>query len=282
MPALTIGTDTYKRRSANLPDIRYLNRFYEQNPTDQVKQFASIRRPGLANRIQVGSGPIRRTYWQSGFADDDLFIVSRNELFRLNNTPMGGDILTTITGNVEGSGTPDMVARKDYLFITDGITLQYTNGTTALANIVTPDDVVISSLDVLNSYVFCTVQDSDRFYWIEPGEVTIDPLNFATAESQPDTILQCRAIGDQIWMFGRNSTEPWYLTGDPAAPVAPAQGRPFSRGIWGGTAVQINDEVIVVGSDGRVYSVTGGAEPISYPGIEERIAIAMKIQQLDL
>lgn len=282
MPTLAMGTDTYRRRNANVPDISYINRFYESNPTDQVNQSASIRRPGLANRLQVGTGPIRTTYWQSGFANDALFIVSKNELFRLENTPTGGDSLYNITGNVFGTGTPDMVARKDYLFITDGITLQWTDGSSDLAKIDTPDDVVITSLDVLKGYVFLTVSDTDRFYWIEPGENTIDPLNFATAESQPDILLQCRSIGDQIWMFGRKSTEPWYLSGDADAPVMPAQGRPYSRGIWGGTAVQIGDEVIVLGDDGKVYSVTGGAEPISYPGIEERISNAMKIQQLDL
>lgn len=282
MTKIPLGLETYQRRNGDEPDIRFVNRFLEADPTDQVGGVAALRRPGLRSRIQAGDGPIRRVYWQSGFANNELFIVSKNQLLRLKNSPTEGDDLTLLPGFVYGRGTPSMAARKDYLFIADGVFFQYTDGFTDLFPIVTPDEVVISSICVVKGYVICLVKDSDRFYWIEPGEVTIDPLNFATAESQPDIGIEVQAIGDQFWVFGQRSTEPWYFTGDLNAPVAPVQGRPYDRGSWGGTAVKINDEIILVGSDARVYSVTSGAQPISTPGIEERIARAMKIQILDV
>ena len=281
MTNIPLGQETYQRKRASEPDIRYVNRYYETDPTDLVNGVAAIRRPGLVARIQVGSGPIRNTYWQSGFCDDDLFIVSKNELFRLHNTPTEGDHLTPIPGLIYGHGTPSMAARDDYLFIADGVFLQYTDGTAELTLIETPDDVVIVSITIIESYVIC-LTTSGRFYWIEPGEVTIDPLNFATLESQPDIGIEVMQVGDQFWGFGSKSTEPWYLTGDFAAPLAPVQGRPYDHGAWGGTPIKIGDEVILVGEDGRVYSVTSGADPISTPGIEERIAKAMKIQMLDI
>lgn len=278
---LPLGMETYQRRRGDEPDVRFVNRYLEADPTDQVGGVAALLRPGLYHRLEAGDGPIRRTYWQSGFADGDLFIISKNQLLRLHWTPTEGDELTLMSGFVYGNGTPSVAARADFLFIADGVLLQYTDGTSALAQVVTPDDVVISSITVLKSFVFCAVQNSDRIYWIEPGETTIDPLNFVTAESQPDIIIELQAIGDQFWAFGQKTTEPWYLTGDAEAPVQPVQGRPFDRGTWGGTAVKINDEIILVGADGRVYSITAGADPISTPGIEERIAKAMKIEILD-
>src|SRR5690606_37371798 len=132
------------------------------------------------------------------------------------------------------------------------------------------------------SFVFLAVSNSAQIYWIDPGETEIDRLDFVTAESQPDIVRQLMTAGDQFWAFGEKTTEPWYLPGIDEAPVAPVQGRPLDRGVWAGTAVKSDEEVIVVGSDGRVYSVTSGAQPISDPGIEERIGRAMKILVLDL
>lgn len=282
MTKIPLGMETYQRRHGDEPDIRFVNRFLESDPTDQVGGVAALRRPGLLKRIEAGDGPIRRVYWQSGFADNDLFIFSKNQLLRLHNTPTEGDTLTLLTGFIYGHGTPSVAAREDWLFIADGVLLQYTDGVADLVQIVTPDEVIISSICIVKGYVICLVQNSDRFYWIEPGDNIIDPLNFATFESQPDIGIEVQAFGDQFWGFGQKTTEPWYFTGDPDAPVQPVQGRPFDRGVWGGTIVRINEEIILVGADGRVYSVTSGAEPISSPGIEERIATAMKIQVLDI
>lgn len=282
MSKIPLGMETYERRRGDEPDIRFVNRFLEADPTDQIGGVAALRRPGLNNRINVGDGPIRRVFWQSGFFKDALFIISDHELYRMTNTTTEGDKLTLCTGFVYGTSTPSVAVRDDYIFIADGTLLQYSNGNNIMTQILTPDEVIISSIAVVRSYVVCLVQNSDRFYWIDPGALVIDPLDFATAESQPDVGVEVQAFGDQFWIFGRETTEPWFFTGDALAPVAPVQGRPFDRGAWGGTAVKVNDEIILVGQDGRVYSVRGGADPISTPGVEERIAKAMKIQVGDL
>lgn len=286
---IPIGTDTYQRKRASEPDIRYINRFYEKDPTDQVNGVASIRRPGLRPRIEVGDGPIRRIFTQSGFANDAAFIVSKTSLYNLQHSFDTGDNLTLMVGAVNGAGAPSMVARKDYMFIADGITLQYTDGTAPLVQVVMPDDVAPVSLAIVDEFVFITIQQDlpnghpgDQFYWINPGEVTVDALNFATAESNPDILLQAQALGDQLVLLGKDSTEFWYGTGDANAPFSPIQGRPYARGVWGGTAMLLNDVLHVVGSDGRVYEITDTAKPVSTPGIEERIINAQKIQQIDM
>lgn len=148
---------------------------------------------------------------------------------------------------------------------------------TSLVTVPLPDDVSATSLDYIKGYVIVTVGEpfAQRFYWVQPGGNSVDPLDFAEAESSLDPVLNVRTISDQFWLFGTNTTEPWYVTGDAATPMAPVQGRPYNRGIWEGTAVKVNDSVILVGQDGRVYDVGSGPNPISYPGIEERIRRAM-------
>lgn len=157
-------------------------------------------------------------------------------------------------------------------------------GTTTFRQVPTPDDVGIKSVCFLSGFIVCVCSQgygvNGRFYWIEPGETTIDPLNFATAERLPDGVLSCRAVGDQLWLFGTDTTEIWYITGDAIALFQRVQGRLFDHGVWEGTDVQIGDNLFIVDAEGVVYSVTGGGpERISDNSIEERIREAMIISR---
>jgi len=150
----------------------------------------------------------------------------------------------------------------------------------------TPDDVGIISLGYIASYVVCIPAQGEgingRFFWINPGEITIDPFDFATAERAPDPIFDVVVFGDQFWLPGSNTTEVWYFTGNADSPVLRLQGVTFDRGSWEGTAIQIKESMIIVDSDGGVFQIAGGLKRISNPSIEERIrqAITLAAQQL--
>jgi len=181
---------------------------------------------------------------------------------------VGNGIVTTETGaNIAwGSGT---------------LTL---GGTPSFLQIPTPDDIGVIDVLHIASYVIVIPAQSEgingRFYWIEPGETSIDPLNYATAESAPDSILQVIGYGDQFWLCGSSTTEVWFPSGDPAAPMQRLKGVAFSRGIWEGTAVQVKDSLIIVDNEGGVFQVSGGVKRISSPDIEERIRKAIMTQEL--
>lgn len=171
-----------------------------------------------------------------------------------------------------------------------GVNLAWTSatleggGTDQLRQVPTPDDVGIVSVGYIAGYVICVVAQGEglngRFYWIDPGTREIDPLDFATAERSPDPAWSVRTVGDQFWLLGASTVEPWYLTGQGAAPFARQQARVFDRGVWQGTDVQVKDEVVIVdNTDGRVYALGGqGPRPISDSSIEERIRKAMAKQ----
>jgi hypothetical protein len=146
----------------------------------------------------------------------------------------------------------------------------------------TPDDIGVIGLAYIASYVVVVpAQGNDingRFWWIEPGETTIDPLNFATAERAPDPISGVVVFGDQFWLPGSNTTEVWYFTGNIDQPVLRVQGVVFDRGAWEGTAVQVKDSMIIVDNEGGVFQIQGGAKRISRPDIEQRIREAIQYQ----
>jgi len=154
-------------------------------------------------------------------------------------------------------------------------------GVDALVGCEIPDGQTPISISQVSGYVMVAISDSQKFYWVNPGETSIDPLNFASKESSPDNIVSLRAVGDQVLVQGEKSTENWYATGNIASPFAPIEGRVYARGAIPGTSVVIDDGVLLVGDDGRVYSIGfqqgdgvdagWGVNRISNNGIEERV-----------
>lgn len=144
-----------------------------------------------------------------------------------------------------------------------------------------PDNNKALKLISLSGYVLVSIVDSQKFYWIAPGEKTIDPLNFAEKESAPDNITDMEVVGDRAIIAGSGSTEAWYSTGDLNAPFAPMQGAVYTRGMISGTLVSTGSQsAIFVGDDLRVYKYDGGGlTRISTAGIEERIRMWIRAQE---
>ena len=157
-------------------------------------------------------------------------------------------------------------------------------GTADWFQVQTPDDVGIISVGYISSYVVCVPSQGQeingRFFWINPGETSIDPLDFATAERAPDPISRVIVFGDQFWLPGSNTTEAWYFTGDLDAPVLRVQGVVFDRGAWEGTGLQIKESMVIVDNEGAVFQISGGVKRISRPDIEERIRKAIAALKL--
>lgn len=199
-------------------------------------------------------------------ANPDIVVIAVSSLVTVRATAigiLGNGVVTTETGASIAwtAGT-----------LTGG-------GGPSVTTVQTPDDVGVISLGYIASYVVVVpAQDegvNGQFYWIEPGETTIDPLDFATAERAPDPIFQVRVFVDQFWLPGKTTTEVWYFTGNFDSPVARLQGVTFDRGTWEGTAVQVKESMIIVDADGGVFQIAGGLKRISRPDIEERIRVAI-------
>lgn len=210
-------------------------------------------------------------------------------------TPISGGegppVLTVVIDSVVTDGTGDTIATV--VTGTGGVlsfgaaTLE-NGGINALQGVAVPDGVGITSIAAVSGYILCGVANSQKFFWINPGEVTIDPLDFAEKESSPDNIVDMNTVGDQVLINGEGSSENWYATGNSAAPFAPVEGRVYQRGAVAGTPVQVQDAVFLVGDDLVVYEVGylpggqnagGGVVRVSDHGIEERIRRQIRREQ---
>lgn len=156
-------------------------------------------------------------------------------------------------------------------------------GAATFQQVFLPEDVGCIDVAVINSYVLVLpVQDDGyqgRFYWIEPGEVVINPLNFATAERSPDGVYGIQVFGDQFWLPGESTTEVWYVTGDATNPMVRLKGVVLDRGSWANTSKAVHETMILVDADGGVFTVQGGRpNRVSTPDIEEQIRLAISRQ----
>lgn len=194
------------------------------------------------------------------------------------NTPVVRLTIRSVANNVTGNSVTLSVAGGTGLGVS-GPTLTG-GGVHALQGCTVPDGQTPGSITQIDSYVLVAINASQRFYWVKPGEVTIDPLDFASKESGPDPISQMRTVGDQVLIMGEKTTENWFSTGNDLAPFAPVQGRTYARGAIQGTSVIIDDSVYLVGDDGKVYQIgQQGINSVSNNGIEERIRRQIRREQ---
>lgn len=202
-------------------------------------------------------------------------------------TPATSALLSALTAGTGGNSITFTIIGGTSLTVSGTGTLA-NGGLNALQGCTMPGGVTPNSLTQVSSYVLVSVSNSQEFFWVNPAEVTIDPLNFASKESSPDPIEVMRSVGDQVMIMGARSTENWYATGNLAAPFAPIEGRVYARGVIAGTPVVIDDGVVLVGDDGRVYSIgyqpgdstdtAWGVNRISNNGIEERVRYQLRRQ----
>jgi hypothetical protein len=139
-------------------------------------------------------------------------------------------------------------------------------GSNILNGVTMPELFTAVALSDLGGFVVVVCGNSDRWYFIRPGEITIDPLDFYTAEDESDQLVTVRKIGDALAFLGNKSIEFWYLTGDTTVngdAFLPVDGQAYSIGVVPGTVVKIRDFVMFVGTDNQVYKLFGRPEPVT-------------------
>lgn len=271
-----LGQASYDR--ADLPKVTLKNLHYEQAPTSLEDQVALIPRLRLKQFATAGAGPINGLYRKGGVlaaagtgSSGRIIAMSADKLYNVNQTTGAATLIGTVEGAVsrmsaEGNDSVVVVCR--------GTKAYYTNGVT-LTQITFPSSYNVFAVDTLNSYfLFCS--QFGRFYWSAIGGTTVDALDYATAESQPDDLLTLKVIGDELWLFGRLSVEVWQPTGDLDLPFQRITGRIFGIGITArDTCQKLNvnglDTVCWLGTDRRVYQTKPNPERISTPWLEEKL-----------
>jgi hypothetical protein len=278
MPVVPLGTQAYQRLASNSPEVRLVNLYMEEDQSGaSPDQFQRLQRPGLTTAATF-AGPIRGLYQSDNAVTSTTVIVAGSSWFHYDGT----DIVGIATVENDGA-TVRMAATFERVGLVTAGDFHVWNGEIATkvqvrdkleplaAGIVLTDLPPIVDCDVLNGYFILTTA-TGTFYWLVPGETSVQALNFATAEALPDGTAAVRRLRDDLFFFGSDSIEVWQATGDADATFSRATGRLIDRGIQTRDTLEIFDNSLVwIGDDGIVYRLSEVPERISTFGIEERI-----------
>ena len=273
---------SYVIRSVNAADNRMVNLYPEVVP-EAGKEPAYLQRcPGMVLKATLGTGPIRGLYTLGDF----MYVVSGNEFYKLDsNFDTQNDLLlengslvlledgssillenSTIVsiGFVSGTGPVSMADNGTQIFIAanpDGYI--YNSVTDVFAQITDPDFPGAVTVGYLDGYFVFNEPNSQRV-WVTSllDGLSIDPLDFASAEGSPDGLVSLIIDHREAWLFGTNSVEVWYNSGDADFPLSRIQGAYNEIGCIAPYSVaKMDNSVFWLGADARgqgiVYRANG-------------------------
>ena len=246
---------SYVARSVNAADNRMVNLFPETVP-EGGKQPAFLQRcPGLRRWVTVGQGPIRGLWVLGNF----LFVVSGSQFYRLNAS---GE--ATFLGDVAGRGPVSMADNGNQIFVAaDPNSYIYDTSLDTFSPLSDPDFPGAAVVGYLDGY-FVFIEPNSQRLWVTTllDGTSIDPLDFASAEGNPDGLTSLIIDHREVWLFGSNSTEVWYNAGLSDFPLVRLQGAYNELGCAARYSVaKMNNQIYWLGKDARgqgiVYVANG-------------------------
>jgi len=208
---------SYVTRSINAADNRMVNLYPEIVPEGGKEPAYLMRAPGLRFLATLGAGPVRGLWTYGGYG----FAVSGDKLYRIDSSWNA-----TVKGTVSGSGPVSMVDNGTQLFIAcNGPSYIYNLTTDVFAQITDPDFPGAVTVGYIDGYFVFNEPNSQRF-WVTSllDGLSVDPLDFASAEGSPDGLVSLIVDHREVWLFGTNSVEVWYDAGLLDFPLARIQG----------------------------------------------------------
>lgn len=209
---LNIGYNSNKGRFGQDGAARVVNGYVELLAPEGKHEKPIYAFPGLSDFATLTDGGTVRAMIDLGA---HLYAVAGRAIYRVDASGVGGE---TPIGGLPSDGLATMarnrrVPNAQIMVVCDGIAKVITNG--VVADFEDEDLPPANSVDFIGGY-FVFTHDNGRFSWSEIDGTGVDPLDFASAEANPDGLLIGKALGQTMVLFGPRSTEMHVLAADPA------------------------------------------------------------------
>ena len=207
----------------NVTRLKVSNMYLVENPLSP-SGYSYVARPTLSIVNNIPGTSLRGIWYQASEGVTKVYVVANDTLYLLN-----ADGTYTRLGNIPGTGFCTFTSTIYYIAIASDGRLFLYNGA-ALTEVAVPDGARVSDVTSLDNYVIVGIEGTNKFYWINPGGLTIDGLSFASAERNPDDIVTLTAVGDELWVIGQSTIEIFTDSGDINAPFVRIPGRVYQIG----------------------------------------------------
>ena len=239
----------YVTRSVNAADNRMVNIYPEIVPEGGKEPAFLQRAPGLALLVDLGAGPIRGmwTFGNYGYA------VAGNKLFQIDsgwNPVLKGTVAGTGPVSMADNGTQLFIAANPQGYI-------YNAQTDVFQQITDPDFPGAGTVGYLDGYFVFNEPNSQKIWVTQLLDGTsVDPLDFASAEGNPDDVVAVFVDHREVWVFGTNSTEVWYNAGLLDFPLTRIQGAFNELGCAAPYSIaKMDNQIYWLGKDARGQGV---------------------------
>jgi hypothetical protein len=250
---------SYTLPSVNVDCQRCVNFFPELNDlgTGKEKEVAFlVPAPGKRLLLTLPEDEIRG-FWTS--STGTLFVVAGSKLYSVSEAWVATELgsLDTSTGPVSIADNGLQVA------IVDGHSAYYWDLEASTFNFITlPSGVVATQITYQDGYFIVNSVGTSNFYISGIRAITFDPLDVGDADGKPDALVGVISANQSLLLFGSQSGEVYYNSGDADFPFARMQGAvvpvgckaPFSIKVLGGQAYWVgadeNGSAIVYRAEG--------------------------------
>jgi hypothetical protein len=265
---------SYTLQSINVDCQRCVNLFPEVNALGTGKErevAALVPTPGLLLKLTLPQTPVRGL-WRA--STGTLFAVGGNKLYSISSSWVATEL-----GSLDTSEGPvSMADNGTHLVVVDGMSgYSWNMDTSAFAEISDPDFYPADQVAFLDGYFIFNKQGTNQFFHSDLNAITFDALDIGTAEGSPDALVGTLANSQNLFLFGPQSIEVFYNTGDADAVFARIQGAVLAVGCAAAfTIAKLDNTVYWLGGDangsGIVYRMQGyQPQKISTPAIEAAI-----------
>ena len=232
-----------------------MNLFPEVVPEGGKEPAFLQRAPGLTRLATVGIGPIRGA-WAFG---DYSYVVSGPTLYQIDS-----NWNAVAKGTVAGTGQVSMADNGIQLFVAANPQgYIYNVNTDVFQQITDPDFPGAVTVGYIDGYFTFNEPNSQKI-WVTSllDGTSVDPLEFASAEGNPDVVVAVFVDHREVWVFGTNSTEVWYDAGLLDFPLARIQGAYNELGCAAPYSIaKMDNQIYWLGKDARgqgmVYRAAG-------------------------
>jgi len=266
---------SYVARSINAADNRMVNLYPEATPDGGQTAAFLTRCPGLEFLQTIGTGPIR-ALWAHQTNGSDFYVVSGLEVYKVT----GMTAVPTLLGTVTGTGPVSIADNGTQIFFAcNPDSYIYNEVTNVFAQITDPDFPGAVTVGYLDGY-FVFNEPNGQKIWVTSllDGLSVDPLDFASAEGSPDGLVAVNVDHREAWLFGTDSIEVWYDAGLADFPLTRIQGAFNEIGCVAPFSVaKLDNGLFWLGTDARgqgiVYRANGyTGQRVSTHAIEYAIA----------
>jgi hypothetical protein len=120
---------------------------------------------------------------------------------------------------------PPLASVPPVLIVMAGDGYTYNVATSTFAQIADVDFTGATTVAYLDGFFVYNLTGTKKV-WVTAflDGTSVEPFAYRSAVASPDGVVAVKANGDELWVFGKSTTEVWYNAGEANFPFAPIQG----------------------------------------------------------